>query len=105
MIKKGDIIVFVSIIVISVLLFVFMIIPKNEGETLIVKIGNEEYCRKPLNEDTTILLPENTVVIEDGYAFVTEAKCNDKICINTGKISKRGETVVCMPARLILEVE
>lgn len=47
---------------------------------------------------------ENTVVICDGQCYVSLADCRDEICIKRGKISKAGESIVCLPHRLIVEV-
>ena len=106
MVKKADIILFICIIFFSITLFIsFFLIPKNSGNTLVVSVGSEELYRLNLNEDTEIFLPQNTIVIKDGQAFMKDADCNDKICINQGKIDEKGETVVCLPAGVILEVE
>lgn len=59
----------------------------------------------PLNKDGEIILPHNTVIIKDGKAYMKDADCSDKTCINQGKISKVGEAVVCLPNGVILEVE
>ena len=34
-----------------------------------------------------------------------EANCPDKLCIHQGKISKNGETIVCLPHGLIVEIK
>lgn len=41
---------------------------------------------------------------EDGQVWVTEATCPDKICIHQGKISQEGETIVCLPNRMIIQI-
>lgn len=106
MIKKADIILFFSLIILSAAIFCsFFIFNQNEGNTLIITVNNEEYARLPLNKNTEIVLDGNTVTIKDGFAFVRDADCPDKVCIHTGKINKIGQTVVCLPNSLILEVE
>ncbi len=106
MVKKADIILFLGLIIIAAALFIsFFAFPQNDGTTLVVTLQGEEYARLPLNKDTVLVLPHNTVEIANGYAFVKSADCPDKVCINNGKISKRGQTTVCLPAELILEVE
>ncbi len=46
----------------------------------------------------------NTLHISDGEAWVTDANCPDGICEKTGRISRPGEVIVCMPHRLIISV-
>lgn len=106
MVKKADIILLVFTVIFGViLLFAMLFIPKTQGTTLVVSINNQEYMRVSLSDDQTISLPENTVIIKDGKAYVESSLCPDKVCINQGKISKKGETVICLPAKVVLEVE
>lgn len=61
-----------------------------------------------LKEDIkTVIVTEkgnNTLVIENGKAFIQNADCPDKICANHRKISKTGETIVCLPHKLVIEI-
>lgn len=106
MVKKADIFLLIFIIAFAVTLSVcFFFLPKNTGNTLIISINNQEYMRVSLNEDNIIELPQNTVIIKDGHAYVEASHCPDKVCINQGKISKKGQTIICLPAKAVLEVE
>ena len=66
--------------------------------------GDEIY---PLNKDGVFSLNggTNTLVIENGEAWVSEADCPDKICMGMGKISKNGEFIACLPNQVIIVVE
>ena len=62
-----------------------------------------------LNDDVDIVIDginggQNHLVIKDGQASVTEASCPDKICVNKGTISEQGETIVCLPNRVVVTV-
>ncbi|MBQ8879303.1 MAG: NusG domain II-containing protein [Clostridia bacterium] len=46
----------------------------------------------------------NTLVISGGKAFIKDADCPDKVCENSGKISRVGERVVCLPNRVYVEI-
>ncbi len=46
----------------------------------------------------------NVVVIENGAVRVAEADCPDQVCVHTGAISGPGETIVCLPNRLLIEI-
>ncbi len=61
----------------------------------------------PLNKDGVFSLNggTNTLVIENGEAWVSEAQCPDKICMGMGKISKDGEFIACLPNEVIIVVE
>ena len=61
----------------------------------------------PLNTDGVFSLNggTNTLVIENGEAWVSEANCPDKVCMGMGKISKNGEFIACLPNQVIIVVE
>jgi len=44
----------------------------------------------------------NKIVVENGEAYITEADCPDGLCIRQGRISKDGQTLVCLPHRLVV---
>ncbi len=73
-----------------------------------VTIDGALYGSFPLKEDmeTTITTSygSNTVVIEQGRAYVREADCPDKICAGMSGISQDGEMICCLPHRLFLAV-
>ena len=47
----------------------------------------------------------NTVVISNKECFVLEADCRDGVCINRGKINKKGESIICLPHKMIVEIK
>lgn len=48
----------------------------------------------------------NTVLVEPGAISVTEADCPDQVCVYMGKLTTEGGMpIVCMPHRLIIEIE
>ena len=46
----------------------------------------------------------NVLKIEGGVAYLSYASCPDRTCVNTGKISYNGQTIVCLPNRLAIKV-
>lgn len=47
----------------------------------------------------------NVVHVEHGAISVSEADCPDQVCVEQGAISGPGIPVVCMPHRLVIEIE
>ncbi|CAB1243186.1 NusG domain II-containing protein [Clostridium sp. MT-14] len=47
----------------------------------------------------------NLVEVENGKIRIEDADCPDKICIKTGWISKPGESIICLPHKLIINIE
>lgn len=62
----------------------------------------------PLHTDQTVSIPgvggENLLVIENGYARIEEADCPDHLCEKMPKISHVGETIVCLPHRVVISI-
>lgn len=82
---------------------------RESPEEVVVYVGEQEYARFSVKEDVEFLIETengtNRLILKDGKADVTEASCPDKICVHQSPISKTGETIVCMPNRVIVTVE
>lgn len=46
----------------------------------------------------------NLIVVDGRKIRITEANCGDQICVQRGWIDKAGETIVCLPHKLIIEI-
>ncbi|MCI8517716.1 MAG: NusG domain II-containing protein [Hungatella sp.] len=46
----------------------------------------------------------NTLIIEDGGAYISDATCPDKVCIHQGKVNRSGEMIVCLPNQMIAKI-
>lgn len=81
---------------------------RSAGDKVLIWSENELVTSFSLKKDTiytvTTDLGTNTIVIENGQVRVTDADCPDKICEQMGLISKPGETIVCLPHKLVVEV-
>ncbi|MBD5132197.1 MAG: NusG domain II-containing protein [Clostridiales bacterium] len=45
-----------------------------------------------------------TVHIDGGYVWVTDADCADKVCEHTGRISRAGQSIVCLPNGVVVTI-
>ena len=109
--KKRDILVVILLLFLSIgMAFFVQKIKSNEnGNYLRVELNGKEYGTYPLNKDKTfkIKIDEdeyNIVEIKNGKVKMREANCRDLICTHMPSIEKIGETIVCLPHRLILEI-
>ena len=109
-IRISDFVLMAVIIVCSVL-FYFLLnsIHKNEkGNQVVITISGSEYGRYNLNENQTIEIKSdngiNKIKIENGSVSVDYANCPDKFCVKNKAISKSGETIICLPNKLTIEI-
>lgn len=107
--KKADMVLVAVILgIAAICLFMGKTIKEN-GNSVTVSVDGRKTAEYSLSESGTYELSGyaggyNTLVIEDGVAYLTEADCPDKLCVKQGKVSKAGETIVCLPHRIVIEV-
>ena len=46
----------------------------------------------------------NIVHIEQGTVWVSDADCSNHDCIRQGKISKVGQSIICLPHQMIIRI-
>lgn len=109
--KKNDVILIAIILGVVAIGILLMNIFKTEGSFAVVKIDGVETNKFSLSEDIEFIIEtgenneqKNTLVIKDGKAFVRDANCPDKICEGHQKISYKGETIVCLPHKVVIEI-
>ena len=92
----------------AALLWLVLRVTRNEGASVRVSVDGEVYGEYPLSENNEIQIGDdksyNLIMIKDGEASVTEASCPDKLCVNQGKIHYDGQSVVCLPNKVVVEV-
>jgi hypothetical protein len=103
-----DLIAVAVVAIVAVLLLLFPLLNARQGGTLVIVTpdGSKEYS---LGQEQTILVESNgitlEIVIENGEAYVLKSDCPDGICTSSGRISVRGDTVICAPAGVKLYVK
>ena len=98
--------VLVIILVLALLAAVlFLTLSPARGGSAEVYVDGELFATLSLNEDATLAIDDHmTVVVEGGAVSVRDADCKDKICENTGKISRPGQRIVCLPNRVVIAI-
>jgi hypothetical protein len=111
MIKKNDLILIGSVILISLVVILLINLNKKEGSKLVVTMDGDVYKTFDLNQDTTFTIKAdddewNTFQIKDGYVKMLDANCPDKLCVTNFKpIHFNTETIVCLPHKVVLKIE
>ena len=90
--------------------FWFYFFRQDTGAVVEITVDGELYGTYDLDENQTvdIVISEtkaNTLVIQNGMADMTEASCPDKLCVHQRAISRTGETIVCLPNKVVAEVK
>ena len=105
---RNDIIFVISVVAFAVLVFFCFKLTMKNGKSAKVTVDGKTIYTLSLNEDAQkkvkTELGENTVSVKDGKVSVIFADCPDKICAKHRAISKSGETIVCLPHKLVVEI-
>lgn len=107
LIRNDAILIAVIAVVTVVFALVYFGMQKDGGNAHVIKNG-KEIAVYSLNENITVPITDekntNVLVIKNGKAYISHADCPDKICVNHRPVSKTGETIVCLPAKLVVEI-
>ncbi|MCD8117715.1 MAG: NusG domain II-containing protein [Oscillospiraceae bacterium] len=82
------------------------------GTEAVIYVNGEEYQRIDL---AAVAIPyEFTIETEYGYNIirvshgaiqVTEADCSEQVCVDQGQISDGAVPIVCLPHRIVIQIE
>lgn len=107
--KQDGILILVLLAAAAVFFLGYRLWNRKTPEEVVVYVGEQEYARFSVKENREFLIEteqgSNLLILKDGTADVTEASCPDKICVHQSPISQTGETIVCMPNRVIVTIE
>jgi hypothetical protein len=113
-VTKGDklLIVFVLILSLASMGYIKSQGLSNKDKYVSVQVNGEEIKRIIFDKSVvgkTIPIETkygyNLIEVGDNQVRVIEASCPDKIDVKQGYISRIGETIVCLPNRLIVEIK
>ncbi len=103
-----DKLLFVGVVLLSVLgILLVGLLPRSKGEMVEVRVAGELYGTYPLSPQTLhipVAYGEAVVQIGPDGAAITEAGCPDGQCMREGPISQSGQSLICLPGRLVITV-
>ena len=77
-----------------------------KGSRLTITVDGKTYGTYSLLEEQTITVAEgkNSIVIEDGKAYMSHASCPDQLCVRQNRISFDKESIICLPNKVVLTI-
>ena len=110
--RRNDWILFAVLLAISLLLGVLFLLIGDRGAEVTVTVDGVMLGEYDINQPCRVEIPsgengagKNLLVIEDGTARVESASCPDGICVHHRPISREGETIICLPNRVVITVK
>ena len=106
--SRNDIIFIAALLIVTVLAALSLLLFRTEGDTVIVTVEGEFFGEYELKQDRTVEIigenGRNLLVIQNGEASIEEASCPDGICSSHRPISRSGESIICLPNKVVVEV-
>ena len=99
----------VALLAVAVALWFYL--PKTQsGElTVVISTGGEETERVKLNSFTETTVTHNgyalTVAADESGVWVADSDCPTQDCVHTGTITRAGQSIVCLPAQVVVHLE
>lgn len=106
--RKADVILISVFLFIGMVGLVLYLGGRQNGQFVRITRNGTVIGTYPLYEDTVVTIEgdggENVLTIKDGTADMTDADCPDKICVSHKAIAKTGESIVCLPHKIVVEI-
>ena len=109
---RNDVILVLALLLIVAAILIPVLLFREEGAYITVTVNGELYGTYPLSVDSEIRVENplseeyvNVIVIKDGKAYISEANCRDGICSGHAAVHISGESIVCLPHKLVLTVK
>lgn len=113
--KKLDIVIIILLFILSFtpnIIFSKTISNSNKLVYASIKIDGKLYDNIPLStnkgekkSNIKTATGNNSILISDNIIKVISADCKDDLCVKQGEISKVGESIICLPHKLIIEIK
>ena len=120
--NRRDALVALAVALLAAVTALLFYLPRTQSDqlTLVITVGGQEQSRTPVTQ-----LPDGPVRIEGrgGYTLtlspsysdlpfspewsvrVSDSDCPGQDCVHTGAISRAGQSIVCLPAQVVVYLE
>ena len=106
----NDIILILFFCVIAVIMS-FILYHREGHDDIMLKISVDgniavtyEFNKEDAIDKTFPLGTGNVVVLKDGQVYMESADCPDGLCMKQGKISLSGQSIVCLPHKVVVKL-
>jgi hypothetical protein len=108
---RNDVLLIAALLLLSAVGIVYLFVFRPGGDTVKVTVDGELYGTYSLSEPRTEEIRTgddggqiNRLIIRDGKAHMEYATCPDGICVSHRPIFRNGESIVCLPNRVVVTV-
>lgn len=107
--KKFDLYILVAVLVVTAGLFFMFKGRLTDEREVVISLKGQEYARVTMDGKEHIFeiqteLGYNKVIVDEHGVHIEEADCPDHDCVTLGGISKVGQSIICAPHYLVIEI-
>lgn len=106
--KIFDFIIFIAFIAAIFFAAAGVFSKKEKTGTLIVQTQEGKFAYS-MSKDTRLeftgLIGKSFVTIENGEAWFEDSPCENKVCVQSGRISSKNQWAACLPNGIIIYIE
>ena len=108
--RRNDVIFIAALLLVVAVAGACLYFFRGEGDTVTVSVDGTNIATYPLNVDRVEDIHTGTdglnrLIIRDGKAWVETASCPDGICAAHKPIHRSGESIVCLPNKVVVTVQ
>ena len=106
---KNDILLILALLVLAGAAYGILRLTREPGNEAAVTVDGQLVLTVPLTREATVTVGENrgfrnVVEVSGGRVRVLDADCPDRLCVRQGWIRYSGESIVCLPHKLVVAV-
>ena len=109
--NRYDAVVAVVVTLLAVAAALWFCLPRTQtGDlTVVISVGGQETQRTGLKDFAPTTLSHNgytlTVAADGDSVWVSDSDCPTQDCVHTGHIRRGGQSIVCLPAQVVVYLE
>ena len=108
---RNDILLIGGLLLVAAIGMVYLFVFRDRGTTVTVTVDGKPYGVYALSQNIIEDIytgqngeHHNRLVIRDGEAYMETATCPDGICVAHNPVYREGESIVCLPNRVVVTV-
>ena len=109
--NRFDTLVALTVALLAIVSALLFYLPRSQTGvlTVVVTVSGQEVQRTPLSEFTAADVAHNGYTLHiaaaNGGVAVTSSDCPTQDCVHTGVITRAGQSIVCLPAQVVVHLE
>lgn len=108
---KAELILVIVLIAIAVCFYLYLnFLSPSKGAKVQILVDGEVTQEYDLFSSQKVAIEtenggQNMLVIDNGECYLDDANCPDKLCVKQGVISKSGQSIICLPHKVVITIE